>query len=768
MKSQDLLRWRPLACAAVTALGTTWIAIPSVAAEIPPTVPTLPTVEVVGTTPLPGMGTPLRDVPANVQIFSAEDLAKQRRSSLVDYLAENSTSVTANSSQGNPFQMDINFRGFTASPLLGTPQGISVFQDGVRVNEPFGDVVNWDLIPSSAIAGMQIIPGSNPVFGLNTLGGAIAIETKNGRDYPGGAVQVSAGSFGRATTEFEWGDTRGPFDYFLTGNFFEDDGWADHNASRVKQYFGKIGWRDDRSRVELSLTGADNKLQGTQTLPVSFLDSPKKAYTFPDANVNQLAFATIKGSHFVNDRTLLGGTIYYRKYQNANLSSNVNHDFGEIDPGTGATDTVQAANDRLVVDQASYGLGLQLTLNGVVADRDNQIAIGASGDFGRARLTRESQDAQFTAARGTLGIGNFETQTDARTANVYYGLFVTDTLNLDRRWSLTLAARYNRAEVKVADLTGSAPLLDGTHTFARINPAVGLNFNPSERFTTYATYNEGMRAPTPIELTCADANAPCRLPNDFLADPSLEKVVAKTFEIGARGKWNRADTWSASAYRTDLDDDILFIGSADAFGAGHFANVGHTRRQGIELAMATRVDRLSVLARYSYVNATFQSNFIENSPNNSSADANGNIDVRTDDRIPAVPRHALKLRVDYDFAERWTAGAALLWSGGVYARGDENNADRNGKVPGYAVMNVNARRQITPRLEFFGRIDNVFDRRYANFGTLGENFFTGPNRTFGPAVGVDPQPEQFRGLGAPRGIWIGLRYGLNSKSDGHE
>ncbi len=210
--------------------------------------------------------------------------------------------------------MDINFRGFAASPLLGTPQGISVFQDGVRVNEPFGDVVNWDLIPSSAIAGMQLIPGSNPVFGLNTLGGALAIETKNGRDYPGATVQASGGSFGRATTEFEWGDKHGPFDYFLTGNFFEDDGWADHNASRVKQYFGKIGWRDDRSRVELSLTGADNKLQGVQTLPVSFLDSPKQAYTFPDVNVNQLAFATLKGSHFFNDRTLLGGTIYYRKY----------------------------------------------------------------------------------------------------------------------------------------------------------------------------------------------------------------------------------------------------------------------------------------------------------------------------------------------------------------------------------------------------------------------------------------------------------------------
>ena len=94
---------------------------------------------------------------------------------------KNVQSVDINEAQGNPSQTDINYRGFTASPLLGTPQGLSVFLDGVRINEPFGDVVNWDLIPQAAISTIQLIPGSNPTFGLNTLGGAIAVTTKNGR-----------------------------------------------------------------------------------------------------------------------------------------------------------------------------------------------------------------------------------------------------------------------------------------------------------------------------------------------------------------------------------------------------------------------------------------------------------------------------------------------------------------------------------------------------------------------------------------------------------
>src|SRR5512133_1802625 len=157
----------------------------------------LPTVEVIGTTLLPGLGTPIQDVPANVQLLNSDSMAVQRQNTLADHLEQNAGSVTVNAAQGNPYQPDINFRGFTASPLLGVPQGLSVFQDGVRINEPFGDIVNWDLLPQSAIANMQLIPGSNPVFGLNTLGGALAVYTKSGSAYPGGSAQISGGSFGR-------------------------------------------------------------------------------------------------------------------------------------------------------------------------------------------------------------------------------------------------------------------------------------------------------------------------------------------------------------------------------------------------------------------------------------------------------------------------------------------------------------------------------------------------------------------------------------------
>src|SRR5439155_24863586 len=199
---------------------------------------------VIGTTPLPGLGTPLRDVPANVQVYTSKEMGKQRQGNLAEFLESNPSSVTVNAAQGNPYQLDIAFRGFTASPLVGVPQGLSVYLDGVRINEPFGDVVNWDLIPMQAIDSMVLVPGSNPLFGLNTLGGALSLRTKSGDRNPGGEVELSAGSFGRLTGEFGYGRRFSQdMHFFAAGTWFDEDGWRDHSPSKVKQLFAKVGWR---------------------------------------------------------------------------------------------------------------------------------------------------------------------------------------------------------------------------------------------------------------------------------------------------------------------------------------------------------------------------------------------------------------------------------------------------------------------------------------------------------------------------------------------
>jgi outer membrane receptor protein involved in Fe transport len=416
---------------------------------------------------------------------------------------------------------------------------------------------------------------------------------------------------------------------------------------------------------------------------------------------------------------------------------------------------VQALNDRSSIEQTSYGLAAQLTVTTPLSGMRNQFVVGASGDAGRARFTQDSQPAVFDASRGTLPAGDFAPETDARTRTRNAAVYAMNTLSLDERWTLTASGRFNDASISIRDLSGTNPDLDGDHRFSRFNPAIGLTFNPKAGYTTYLSYNEGMRAPTAAELTCADPAAPCKLPNAFLADPPLKKVVAKTVEIGARGR-SGDSSWSAAVYRTELTDDIQFVSSGGvAINAGYFQNVGKTQRQGLEVTGSTRWGGVRLTARYSLIDAKFKTGFVENSPANSAADANGDITVASGSRIPSIPRQSLRVRIDWDINEALSAGANLVANSGSRLRGDESNQDVNGQVPGYAVLNIDVRWKASRNLEFFGRVDNAFNRKYANFGVLGSNAFANSAKNFDPANAVT---EPFFGLGAPLGAWLGLRY----------
>ena len=720
-----------------------------------------PTVEVISTTPIQGIGVPVDQVPANVQVTTGEEIQKQRTLDLSEYLNNNLGSVTLNHGQNNPFQPDVNFRGLSASPLLGTPQGLSVFVDGVRVNEPFGDVVNWDLIPQNAISTLTLIPGSNPVFGLNTLGAALSVSTKSGFQYPGASVSLSGGSWGRMGAEVEYGTHGETTDLFIAGNFIDEEGWREHSPSRLKTLFAKAGFERADSDLDVSLSLADNKLEGTQALPIGWLDTREQAYTWPDRNENQVAFLNARASHFLSDERLLAGNVYYRRYTNDNFSSNVNDDCedpainpGECAGGIGASEP-QAINDLSTIETTGYGGSLQITFLGDLGNRKNNLTVGASADFGKTDFTQQEEEADFTADRGTIGSGVSSLETDVETTNDYYGLYFTDVYSFDERWHLTLSGRYNWANTTIRDKTGLEPALNGDHTFKRFNPAAGLNFNPTPALSTYVSYSEGMRVPTPVELTCADPAAPCRLPNNFLADPPLEKVVSKTVEIGARGRLSESSGWSAAVYNTDLDNDIIFISSGGAVNAGFFQNAGGTRRQGLELGVHGRVDKLNLAANYGFINAEFTSPLTLNSPSNSSADGNGDIQVASGDRIPGIPQHSVKLRAEYEFTEALSLGGNVVYFSSQYARGDENNQDANGTIPSYAIFNLDARYQHTRQLMFFARINNLFDKEYETLGVLGENFFNGPGRTFDAGNVTN---EQFRSTGAPRAAWVGVNY----------
>jgi iron complex outermembrane receptor protein len=712
-----------------------------------------PTVEVIGTTPLPDLGVPLEQVPANVQAATDREIQAQNPLDLSEFMMRNLGSVHVNQAQNNPFQPDVTYRGFTASPLLGNPIGLSVFVDGVRVNEAFGDTVNWDLIPLSAISAINLIPGSNPVFGLNTLGGALSIRTRSGFDYPGTTGQAYAGSFGRKAFDIAHGGHRERVDWFVTANLFEEDGWRDFSPSEVKQFFAKTGWEDATSDLDFSYTFAKNELVGNGLVPESFLAQRRKAiFTHPDETRPELHFFNLKGSHWFGGKVLLSGNAYYRKLDLSTFNADAEFNDGgtPLDP---TDDGYEAENRATRTASRVLGATVQLSLLGELAGRANQLTLGASVDRGHTRFRQLEQEADFTPDRGTAATGPFELDTAVTGRNTAYGLYFTDTLSLTERLALTLSGRYNRATVRLRDDTGLEPELEGKHTFNRFNPALGLTYNPWQGFSLYGSYHEGFRVPTPVELTCADENDPCALPVGFVADPPLEPVVAKTWEVGARGRFGGSLKWSAAAYRTELKDDILFVSTG--VGLGFFTNADKTRRQGIELGLAGQTGPFEWFANYGFVDATFQSSASLFNPVANPLDPAQppTIDVSEGDRLPGIPRHTLRLGGLYRVSERFTVGAHVLYASSQFLRGDENN--QRGKLSDYTVVNLNLDYRLSPSWVLFVKVDNLFDTRYETLGAFNRNAFdpaTGqPLDQLGPV-------ERFVAPGAPRAGWVGVKY----------
>ena len=744
------------ACAALPALAEETESKPNPASQLE-----TPTVEIIGTTPLPGIGLPINEVPANVQTATGAQMQKQQSIDLPDFMNNNIGSVTINESQGNAFQQDVMFRGFMVSPLLGFPIGMSVFQDGVRINEPMGDVVNWDLIPQGAISTMTIIPGSNPVFGLNTLGGALSINTKSGRDYPGGSISLFGGSFGTFSGNVEYGDRKDNFDYYVYGNYFNSDGWRDHSSSLVQQLFGKVGYQTGGFAADLTYSFADNTLFGGQTIPTAMYSANDRiAYTWPDSIANNMNFVNLRLSQAFGDDKILAGNVYWRELRNNNTDSNVNGDFDGSNSGTACNGTTPdtlcpGSNVQSITNTTGAGGTVQFTLLKPIAARKNSFTVGASLDYGDTTFTQSTQNAVFNSDRDTVGVGPFVLNEQVGSINEYTGVYLTDTYAITEKLLMTLAGRYNVATIRLTDELGTAPGINGTNTYDRFTPAVGLNYNPSKAVNTYVSYNEGMRAPTPVELTCANPAAPCPLPSAFISDPPLQAVIAKTVELGGRGMLSANTSWSAAIYRTNLYNDIQLVTTSPTGVTGFFTNIPETRHQGVELNLQQRLGPVTLYAAYAYVDATYQSTFTLPSPDNSTANASGNIQVQPGDHIPNIPRNNFKLRADWQATPKLSVDGILVYSSSRYALGDENNLDPNGLLPGYTIFNFDGRYQASDQLQFFARIVNLFDRKYQTAGILGQNFFTGPNFTYNLA---GAQSSLFSSPGTPFGIWVGIKY----------
>jgi iron complex outermembrane receptor protein len=754
---------------------------------------TLQQIVVVGTTPVPGMSVDADKVPGNVQTLSSADLRQDGTSSLINGLSTRLGSVSINDTMADAFQPDILYRGFAASPVLGTPQGLAVYQNGVRINEAFGDTVNWDLFPDIAVNRVDIV-SSNPLFGLNALGGAVSVTMKNGFTFQGTDGELSGGSFNQRQGAAEFGANNGVFGIYAAARLLNQDGWRLFSQDSVRQYYMDVSFHPAGASIDLSYARADNQLFGQGAAPVQSLAvNTENVFTGPQNNFNRLDFVTLNTQVDLTETLAAQSVLYSRNYRQS-VANGDSTDFtactadaaaGALCQGDGVTPLSNSAggsipdisnggttligqNDVERIRSSAWGASLQLTERLPILGHGNNFALGATFDTAETNFFSGTEVGVLSASLTVLPSGLFvntpegtdfsATPVSLNANNKYYGFYLTDTFDVTSLLSITASGRYNIAKIDLSDQLGTA--LNGNNRFTHFNPALGATYKLLPTLTAYAGYSTNNRAPTASEIECSDPALPCLLPSSLAGDPpNLRQVIAHTVELGLRGRSQMPAaqgrfSWNVSLFRTNSSDDIY--GIATSVSTGLFQNIGSTRRQGFEAGLSYQARDWSVYAQYSYVDATFRSPLVLNSPSNPFQDADGDIRVVPGDRLPLMPLNRVKLGADYSLSPQWSVGGSLVLATDSFYRGDESN--QNPQLPGYHVVSLRSSYRLNQRFEIFANVQNLFDERYSTLGLFSDPTGVGapgvPANADSNAPGVD---NRFQSPGMPRSYFGGVR-----------
>ena len=736
----------------------------------------------------PGVGSSIEvdKIPASINAVDSSQIRRTHSPDIAVSLQQYVPGLSINEVTGNPFQPDVQFRGFVASPLAGTPQGLAVYQNGVRINEAFSDVVNWDLIPTAAIRSAVIVT-NNPAFGLNALGGAIDLQMKNGFTYQGAEIDVMGGSFGRLYGSAQWGkkvDSNWAVYGALEG--VHDNGFRNFSSSDVRRFYGDVGYRFEGTEVHLNMGLANNALAGPSTVPAELLEKYWGAtYTTPQTIANKVGYINLTGKVEATPTWTFEGTAHVRRFDQRTVDGNPTDTqrcsvpvgflcFGDdTTPAFGLNglqladtfppDAILAQIDRTSTRSTTFGVSAQATNSDQLFGHENRFVVGVSYDASSTRFNASSELGTVGTNYVVTGSGVFLGQSgdptsigpvSLRTVNQYQGFYALDTFNVTDRFAVTAGGRFNAAQISLQDQIGTA--LNGDHTFNRFNPIIGGTYKITPEVTAYAGYSEANRVPTPLELGCADPANPCLIGQFLIADPPLKQVVSKTVEAGFRGtkELNIGSLgWKIGAFRATNYDDILPIPIPGLTGFGFFQNVGNTRRQGIETEVSIKSNTVQFQASYAFLDARFLNALLVGS-DSPFADADGNIQILPGNQIPRLPRHLVKVNIEYAVTDAWKVGGNALFVSNQYFVGDESN--QFPKLPGYAVFNLHTSYQINKTFQIYGRVDNIFDNRYSTLGTFFDRQAL-PNFANGGAEFVDPRSLS---PARPRAFYAGIRASL--------
>ena len=553
---------------------------------------------------------------------------------------------------------------------------------------------------------------NNPAFGLNALGGAVNVQMKDGFNYHGAEIDTMGGSFGRIQSSAQWGKQIDNYAVYGALEGLHDDGFRNFSASDVRRFYGDVGYRNDTSEFHLNMGAADNHFGATATAPVELLQQYWGAtYTTPQTTENRVGYFNLTGKVEATPTWTIDGSVHVRVFDQKMLDANPTGTqpctadqtllcFGNGSTPANGLNGAQLANpfdpaavlgesDRTTTHSTTTGVSLQATNTDQLFGHNNHFAVGASFDSSVTRFTASAElgtiGPNFVVSSSGIFLGQSGDPVSIgpvalRTTSQYSGLYALDTFDVTNAFSITGGGRFNVANIRLEDQIGSA--LNGQDTYTRFNPIIGGTYKITSGLTAYAGYSEANRAPTPLELGCADPAHPCIIAAFLVSDPPLKQVVSRTVEAGLRGTSDlNIGTlgWKLGAFRATNSDDILAIPSPVLQGFGYFQNVGSTRRQGIEAEVTLKSNALQLYASYALVDARFLDT-LQVGSNSPFADGNGNVQILPGNRIPAIPRNRIKAGIDYSVTDAFKIGGDALFVDSQYFVGDESNQAQTAAV----------------------------------------------------------------------------------------
>ncbi|HXG45296.1 MAG TPA: TonB-dependent receptor [Gemmatimonadales bacterium] len=656
-------------------------------------------IEVVGSivpTAGPGIGS---GIPARITTVTGQEIDAWEPRLLADALASQA-GISLYDDLGSPAKLNLSTRGFNVGPVVGLPPGVSVFLDGVRQNEPDAAEVNFDLLPMEHVRRVELMSGAGSLLGPNSLGGAINLITARGSGPPHGELEMSGGSFDTWAGEGSLaGRTRRGLDYYLAGGYEREDGWRRATAARNYNGFLNLGKNGRRHGFRLQAFGASSRAETAGSLPESLFDTdPRTNFTSGDFEDLDLLQIAASGSSPLGPGRL-AATLYHRR-SNAERF-NVNQAPDDNVRSFTRNRTLGGSLDwRWSRSTGAHGVALRLGLDAAVTRVHVRLFEENPADPSDRTLTTDVKSPGGDVAGYLL-------------AELTRG-----------RWTFSGGARFDYIRIPFRDLLD--PSADTTSTFRRLSPRGGVSVLLGGGFSAYASAGQAFRAPAILELACADSLAACPLPFALGDDPPLDPVVATTYELG--GRWLSGNAaLSASLYRSEVRDDIGFIQSENAVFEGYFANIGNTRREGLEVAFQVYPrPGLSLYANYAWTRATYRTAAQIFSIRADDAFAGsplaGENDVEPGDRLPLVPEHQVKAGGLLEITPSLGLGLDARYIGPQWLRGDE--ANETSRLPSYVVTNVRAGLKLGS-WELNAVVTNLFDSHRAIFGTFNENRRTG-------------------------------------------